>query len=610
MSAMIFGMDRGEILVFGMTTDQLLIFGVLGLTLLLFISGRWRYDLVSLLALITATVLGLVPWDQAFLGFGHPAVITVAAVLVASRGLLNSGAVDIMAGWLSRAGGSPTRQVASLTGLVTLLSGFMNNVGAMALLLPVSIRMAIKSGNSPSILLMPLAFGSLLGGLITMIGTPPNIIIATFRAESVGEPFGMFDFTPVGLGVAVAGVLFISLLGWRLVPVRKSPSSRERLFEIENYLTEVQVPEGARMAGKTLQEVRESSKAEFQVLGLLSGETRIASPSIFHPLMPGDILLVESEADELKTFLDDTGFQLGEEKKLGEEALSSKDTGIVEAVVKTDSRLLGRTARSVNMRWRYGVNLVGVARHGVQLQKRLGQVQFQAGDVLLLQGPREVLPEVLSTMGCLPLAERGLRLAHPRRIVFSVAIFGSAILAVAIGLLPVQIALVSAAIAMVMGGLLNLREVYTSIDWPVIILLGAMIPVGRALETTGGAGLIAESILAVSGGYTPVVSLAVLLVITMFLSDIVNNAAAAVLMAPIGLGIASFMDLSPDPFLMAVAIGASCAFLTPIGHQSNTLVMGPGGYHFGDYWRMGLPMEIVIAVVSIPLIVIFWPFTG
>lgn len=610
MSAMIFGMDRGEILVFGMTTDQLLIFGVLGLTLLLFISGRWRYDIVSLLALITATVLGLVPWDQAFLGFGHPAVITVAAVLVASRGLLNSGAVDIMAGWLSRAGGSATRQVASLTGLVTLLSGFMNNVGAMALLLPVGIRMAIKSGNSPSILLMPLAFGSLLGGLITMIGTPPNIIIATFRAESVGEPFGMFDFTPVGLGVAVAGVLFISLLGWRLVPVRKSPSSRERLFEIENYLTEVQVPEGARMAGKTLQEVRESSKAEFQVLGLLSGETRIASPSIFHPLMPGDILLVESEADELKTFLDDTGFQLGEEKKLGEEALSSKDTGIVEAVVKTDSRLLGRTARSVNMRWRYGVNLVGVARHGVQLQKRLGQVQFQAGDVLLLQGPREVLPEVLSTMGCLPLAERGLRLAHPRRIVLSVAIFGSAILAVAIGLLPVQIALVSAAIAMVMGGLLNLREVYTSIDWPVIILLGAMIPVGRALETTGGAGLIAESILAVSGGYTPVVSLAMLLVITMFLSDIVNNAAAAVLMAPIGLGIASFMDLSPDPFLMAVAIGASCAFLTPIGHQSNTLVMGPGGYHFGDYWRMGLPMEIVIAVVSIPLIVIFWPFNG
>ncbi|WP_394356919.1 SLC13 family permease [Candidatus Methanocrinis natronophilus] len=593
-----------------MTTDQLLIFGVLGLTLLLFIWGRWRYDIVSLLALITATVVGLVPWDQAFLGFGHPAVITVAAVLVASRGLLNSGAVDIMAGWLSRAGDSPTRQVASLTGLVTLLSGFMNNVGAMALLLPVSIRMAIKSGNSPSILLMPLAFGSLLGGLITMIGTPPNIIIATFRAESVGEPFGMFDFTPVGLGVAVAGLLFISLLGWRLVPVRKSPSSKERLFEIENYLAEVHVPEGARMAGKTLQEVREGSKAEFQVLGLLSGETRIASPSIFHPLISGDILLVESDADELKTFLDDTGFQLGEEKTLGEEALSSKDTGIVEAVVKTESIIIGRTARSLNMRWRYGVNLVGVARHGVQLQERLGRVRFQAGDVLLLQGPREHLPEILNTMGCLPLAERGLRLAHPRRIVLSVAIFGSAILAVAAGILPVQIALVSAAVAMVMGGLLNLREVYTSIDWPVIILLGAMIPVGRALETTGGAGLIAESILAVSGGYTPIVSLAMLLVITMFLSDIVNNAAAAVLMAPIGLGIASFMGLSPDPFLMAVAIGASCAFLTPIGHQSNTLVMGPGGYHFGDYWRMGLPMEVVIAVVSIPLIVIFWPFSG
>jgi di/tricarboxylate transporter len=486
MAAMIFGMNGDQILIFGITGAQAMIFGILLLALVFFVWGRLRYDVVSLLVLLAATVVGLVPPDQAFLGFGHPAVITVAAVLVASRGLLNSGAVDIMAGWLSRAGDSPTRQVASLTGLVTLLSGFMNNVGAMALLLPVGIRMAIKSGNSPSILLMPLAFGSLLGGLITLIGTPPNIIIATFRAESVGEPFGMFDFTPVGLGVAVAGVLFISLIGWRLVPARKSPSSKERLFEIENYLTEVLVPEGAKLAGKTLQEVREASKAEFQVLGLLSGETRIASPSIFHPLMPGDILLVESDADELKTFLDDTGFQLGEEKTLGEEALSSKDTGMVEAVVKTDSRLLGRTARSVNMRWRYGVNLVGVARHGVQLQKRLGQVRFQAGDVLLIQGPREVLPEVLSTMGCLPLAERGLRLAHPRRIVLSVAIFGSAILAVAAGLLPVQIALVSAAVAMVMGGLLNLREVYTSIDWPVIILLGAMIPVGRALETTGG----------------------------------------------------------------------------------------------------------------------------
>jgi di/tricarboxylate transporter len=565
---------------------------------------------VSLLALLAATVTGLVPWNQAFLGFGHPAVITVAAVLVASRGLLNSGVVDVMAGWLSRAGDSPTRQVASLTGLVTILSGFMNNVGAMALLLPVGIRMAIRSGNSPSILLMPLAFGSLLGGLLTLIGTPPNIIIATFRAESVGDPFGMFDFTPVGLGVALSGFLFISLIGWRLVPVRKSPSSKERLFEIENYLTEVLIPEGARMAGKTLQDVREASKADFQVLGLLSGETRLASPSIFHPLMPGEILLVESDADELKIFLDDTGFQLGEEKKVVEEALSSGDMGIVEAVVKTDSRLLGRTARSASLRWRYGVNLVGVARHGIQLQKRLGQVRFQAGDVLLLQGPREHLPEILNTMGCLPLAERGLRLGHPRRIILSVAIFGSAILAVAVGLLPVQIALVSAAVAMVMGGLMNLREVYTSIDWPVIILLGAMIPVGRALETTGGAGLIAESILSLSGGYPPIVSLAMLLVITMFLSDIVNNAAAAVLMAPIGLGIASFMNLSPDPFLMAVAIGASCAFLTPIGHQSNTLVMGPGGYQFGDYWRMGLPMELVIAVVSIPLIVIFWPLSG
>ncbi|MGB3944246.1 MAG: SLC13 family permease, partial [Methanothrix sp.] len=278
--------------------------------------------------------------------------------------------------------------------------------------------------------------------------------------------------------------------------------------------------------------------------------------------------------------------------------------------VKTDSRLLGRTARSVNMRWRYGVNLIGVARHGARLEERLGRTRFQPGDVLLLQGPKEFLPEILNTIGCLPLAERGLRLGHPRRIALSIGIFGSAILLVALGFIPVQIAFVGAAVAMVLGGLLNLREAYDSIDWPVIILLGALIPVSQALETTGGAALIASSMLSLSEGYDPIVSVALLLMVTMFLSDLVNNAAAAVLMAPIAIGIASFLNLSIDPFLMAVVVGASSAFLTPIGHQSNAMVMGPGGYRFGDYWRMGLPLEIVVAAVSIPLIVIFWPLSG
>jgi di/tricarboxylate transporter len=608
MTSMILGMNGDQILIFGMTGDQAMIFAILLLALIFFVWGRWRYDLVSLFALLAATVIGLVPADQAFLGFGHPAVITVAAVLVASRGLLNSGVVDVMASWLSRAGDSPTRQVASLSGLVTLLSGFMNNVGAMALLLPVSIRMAIKSGNPPSILLLPLAFAAHLGGLLTLIGTPPNIIISTFRVQNGGEPFGMFDFTPVGLGVSIAGLIFISLIGWRLTPRRKAPSSKEDLFQIANYLTEVRVPEGAKLAGKTLQEVRESTEADFEVLGLLSGEIRIASPSIFHPLMPGDIMLVESDADELKLFLDATGFELSKGKPLAEEALSSEEMGVVEAVVNTDSRLLGRTARSVNMRWRYGVNLIGVARHGARLEERLGRTRFQPGDVLLLQGPKEFLPEILNTIGCLPLAERGLRLGHPRRIALSIGIFGSAILLVALGFIPVQIAFVGAAVAMVLGGLLNLREAYDSIDWPVIILLGALIPVSQALETTGGAALIASSMLSLSAGYAPIVSVALLLMVTMFLSDLVNNAAAAVLMAPIAIGIASFMNLSIDPFLMAVVVGASSAFLTPIGHQSNAMVMGPGGYRFGDYWRMGLPLEIVVVVVSVPLITIFWPF--
>jgi di/tricarboxylate transporter len=484
----------------------------------------------------------------------------------------------------------------------------MNNVGAMALLMPASVRMAIKGGNPPSILLMPLAFGSLLGGLLTLIGTPPNIIVSAYREEHLGAPLKIFDFAPVGAGVLVAGLLFIWLIGWKLTPRRKAPSSREDLFEIENYLTEVLVPEGSKLAGKSLQEVREASKAEFQVLGLLRGETRFASPSVFHPLLPGDILLVESDAEVLKTFLAATGFELAVGKKLGEDLLRSEEMGVSEAVVKTDSLLIGRTARSLNMRWRYGVNLVAVARHGARLQERLGRIRFQAGDVLLLQGPKEFLPEVLSTIGCLPLAERGLRLGQPKRFVLSVGIFGSAIFGGGSRPSPRPGAFVLLLSPWCMSGLLTFREAYDSISTGQgIVLLGGLIRWAAPCESTGGAELISSAMLAVLSSYSSVVILTALLIWTMILTNIVNNAAAAVIMSPIALNSANFLGSSPDPFLMAVAIGSSCAFLTPIGHQTNTLVMGPGGYHFGDYWRLGLPLSCVAALAAIPLILWFWP---
>ena len=587
--------------------EQLIVFSTLFLALVLFVWGRWRYDIVALLALLAVTVTGVIPAGQAFTGFGHPAVITVAAVLVVSRGLLNSGVVNMLTRQLSRLGDHPLAQIAGLTTLVAILSGFMNNVGALALLMPVAIRMARKSGHSPSLLLMPLAFGSLLGGLTTLIGTPPNIIIATFRAETGAQPFGMFDFTPVGLGVAAAGILFIILVGWRLVPQRKGQASREELFQIENYLTEVQIGEESEIVGRPLRDLHRVPDVDVVIVGLIRNNRRRPAPSSFEILRAGDILIVEANSEDLKELVDSLDLDLIGSEKLDEEALQSREVGLIEAVVMSDSPMVGQTVRTLNLRWRHGVNLLAVARQGSRLQTGLGRTRFQVGDVILLQGPLETLQETVSALGCLPLAERGLRLGRPRQLLLAGGIFGAAIVVAAVDLLPVQVAFIIAAVAMIMTNLLSLTEAYESVDWPIIVLLAAMIPVGEALEVSGGANLIAGQALAVAGQMPPLATLAIVLVATMFLSDLVNNAAAAVLMAPIAVTIAQGLGASVDPFLMCVAIGASCAFLTPIGHQSNTLVMGPGGYRFGDYWRMGLLLEVIVVAVALPLVAWFWP---
>lgn len=591
-----------------MLIDQILIFAVLGLVLILFIWGRWRYDLVALFALLVVAIAGLIPAADAFAGFGHPAVITVAAVLVVSRALFNSGMVDYIVRFLSRAGDNPIVQLTVLVLAVTACSGFMNNIGALALFMPVAIRMARKNELSPSLFLMPLAFGSLLGGLITQVGTPPNIIISVFREETAaGVPFRMFDFTPVGAGVALVGVLFIILIGWRLIPQRKGQLSRKELFKIEDYITEIVVPKKSALTGKRMRDLEEATDGDIVVVGHVRDGQKFAAPSPYRTFKEGDNLVVRANTEDLQGLLDATGLELEESHKSSEEILSSDEITIMEATITKDSVMEGRTARNLNLRTRYGVNMLGVARQGGRLRTKPDSIAFRVGDVLLLQGPEEILQEVLPTLGLLPLVERGLRVGQPRRVILSVAILATALVMAALGLLPIQIAFTGAALIMVLAGFLSLREIYESVDWPVIVLLGAMIPVSGALETTGGAQLIADSILGTAGSAAPWVTLAMVLVGTMFLSDLVNNAAAAVLMAPIAIRIADGMGASADPFLMSVAIGASCAFLTPIGHQSNTLVMGPGGYKFSDYWRMGLPLEVIIALVAIPLIMLVWP---
>jgi di/tricarboxylate transporter len=592
-----------------LTLDQSMVFIILLASLVLFIWGRWRYDIVAVAALVLVFIAGLIPAEQVFLGFGHPAVITVAAVLVLSRGLLNAGVVDTLSRHLARVGSRPIAQVGTLTGIVILCSGFMNNVGALALLMPVAIWMSRQSGRPPSLLLMPLAFGSLLGGLVTLIGTPPNIIIALYRAETGIPAFGMFDFVPVGAGAAVVGLLFIALLGWRLTPQREGQSVPEELFEIEGYISEVIVPEEAKIVGRTIFHLTSAMEKENEatVVGLIRGERHIPAPSWYEVIQAGDILMVEASPEDLKALIDDEGLSLAECKGDCKMALGSDDIRLMEAIITPDSPLPGKTATSLHLRRNFGVNLLAIARRGRRLERRLGRTEFFIGDILLLQGSDESLQGVLKTFKCLPLAERGLRIGQPRKVLLALSIFVSAMALTALNILPVQIAFTVAAVLMVLVDLVPLGDIYTSIDWPVIVLLGAMFPLGHALEITGGAKLIAEKLLLLSAHLSPMGTLAVIMVGTMLLSNVVNNAVAAVLMAPIAIILADGMAVSVDPLLMTVAVGASCPFLTPVGHQSNALVMAPGGYRFGDYWRLGLPLSVLVTVVAVPLILYFWP---
>ncbi|RMF08501.1 MAG: SLC13 family permease [Alphaproteobacteria bacterium] len=590
-----------------MTADQIAIFLILFASLLLFAWGRLRYDLVALIAMIATVALGLVPADEALSGFGHPAVITVAAVLVISAALRASGFVDMIAARLMPLTATPTLHIGALTATVAVLSAFMNNVGALAVMLPVAMATAGESDCPPAKILMPLAFGSILGGMTTLIGTPPNVIIATYRADVTGVPFGMFDFSPVGAAVAVAGVLFVTFVGWRLIPrQRRGSTGRAKLFEIGDYLIELRVCEGSPLIGQRIAALESLTGDAVVPVGLVRGTSRVLHPAPWHLLEQDDVLVVRAFPEAIDEILESQRLEIvtGE---VDASELQSDNVTLVEAVVAPHSPLVGRRPRFLHLRTGHGLTLLAVSRQGAALKTRVGDILFKPGDVLLLQAERRDLAERLADMGLLPLPERGLTLGAPRKVGIALAVFAGALGANLLGLVPLAFAFLGAIVLYVVLNVLPLRDLYRDIDWPVIVLLGAMFSVGKALELTGGAALIARELVDATLGLPPVAVLAIILVITMFVSDLVNNAATALLMAPIAVSVAERLGVSVDPFLMAVAVGASAAFLTPIGHQSNTLVMGPGGYRFGDYWRMGLPLEVLITAIAVPLIVTVWP---
>jgi di/tricarboxylate transporter len=590
------------------TRDQIILFTLLGFVFVFLVWGRWRYDIVAFCALLVALIAGVVPSEQAFAGFGHPATVIIALVLIVSRGLSNSGAVELVARYVVDSSRSVSAHIGILAGVGAALSAVMNNVGALALLMPVDIQAAANAKRSPALTLMPLSFATILGGMVTLIGTPPNIIIASFRGEALGEPYHMFDFAPVGGVCAVVGVLFVMLIGWRLIPAdRARHDSGKELFDLQDYIAEVYVPEGSPVIGKRVRELDEDAEeADGAIVGLVRRGARLPGLARRTVIEPGDILVIKAGPEAIEKLVGKLALEYhrpGGEKRTFE----NTDLGLVEVVVAEGARIENRSALSLKLLYRHGVTLLGVSRQGRKFRDRVRKLEIRAGDVLLLLGPSERLPEFANWLGCLPLAERGLQLIQRDKAWLAVGTFALAIVLASLGVLSLPVALALVAVFMVLSGIVPLRQLYDSIEWPVIVLLGSMIPIGGALEASGGTSLIAGGIVGLSQGYSATVVLVLLMVITMTLSDVMNNTATAVIAAPIAIEIAARLNVNPDPFLMAVAVAASAAFLTPIGHKNNTLIMGPGGYRFGDYWRMGLPLEVLIIAVGIPTILWAWP---
>ncbi len=609
-----------------MSGDQVLLLAIVTATAGLFLWGRWRHDVVALGALLACVLAGIVPAAEAFSGFSHPAVITVACVLVLSHGLQTSGAVDTMARQLLPSSAGPTMTIAAITGLAAVLSAFMNNVGALALLMPVAIQVAARQDLPAGRVLMPLAFGSIFGGMTTLIGTPPNLIVSNFRAQTGAGNFAMFDFTPVGVAIALAGVGFVSLIGWRLVPARQGAGAGS--FEIGGYLTEVRVLASSKADGMSLHRIEtELAAADAQVVGVVHKELAVPAPGPTWRVWADDILIIEAEPEALAAALSSLGLALeadvqkkaagaaakakSEKSRDQKHLLQSDEVAMAEVVVLPGSALSGRSAASLRLRSRYGVNLLAVSRQGSRSRARLRTMLIHVGDVLLLQGAPDSVAEFASQAGCAPLAERPLRLPDKRRAVAAVGCLGLAVGATAFDLLPAAIAFAVGALAALAAGVVPVRRLYAVIDWPVVMLLGALIPVAGAIASTGLADRIAGLLLAtVARGdatLAPTIALVAILIVTMTLSDFMNNVATATIMCPIAIGAADQLAVGSDPFLMAVAVGASCAFLTPIGHQNNALILGPGGFRFSDYWRLGLPLEVLVVVVGMPMIVWIWP---
>ena len=589
-----------------LTNEQLFALTVLLISFIAFLMGRIRYDFVALGALLALVVSGIVPIAQSFDGFSHPAVITVASVLVLSHAIGRTGITYHLSKRLSYFSSSPSMLVFTLAGLVAFFSAFMNDVGALALIMPIAIQLCQRYDIPPAKVLMPMAFASLLGGTITVIGTPPNLIVANYR-ESIGlEQFNMFDFAPTGLIISTVGLLYLATIGWRLIPNRRSESSQTK-FTTDTYLLEAKVEQGNTVADKTVANLEEISENSVKVVVIIRGARRIIAPSSEEIIRSNDTLLLEGQPEELKQLELLTGMNLT--RSIANKDIPHDKLEVLEVVLNPGSRMENRTLSELQFREKYGLNVIGVARHGENIRKRFSRIQLKVGDVLLVQGHSDELPETLRYLGCFPLAERDISLKASYRLVPTLLIFIGSIVLVATQTLPPQISFPLAVFLLVVFKLLPIRDVYRSQEGPLLMLLGCFITVGFALQQTGVTEILASKLVGFIGDLPDYLIIGIIILITMIITDIINSSATAMIMCPIAYGVSQQLGHNPDAYLMGVAIASSCTFNTPIGHHSNTLVMGPAGYQFGDYWRVGLILDILILVTVTPALVWVWPLS-
>ncbi len=588
-----------------MTFAQASAFAIVITMMALFVWGRLRYDVVAMLALFAAVVTGIVPAKEAFTGFADDIVVIVAAALLVSAAVAKSGVAETAMRPLAPYLTTTRSQVFVLVLAVIALSTFVKNVGALAILIPVAFQLAKRSGTSPSRLLMPLSFGSLLGGMITLVGTSPNIIVSRLREEILGQPFALFDYAPVGAGLSLLGLICLTLTYWLLPKDRQAGTSLDAAIDIKDYTAELKVPETSPLVGTLARDVPALAEGPATLTTVVRERFRRYKPTPLLKLQAGDVLLLQGEPEAIERVVARGGLALAGQDQAA--AADGDAVGTVEGVITGGSALVGETLATMDLKQRFNVHLLAISRSGQRITQRLRSVRFQAGDVLVLQGRFEALPDALKELGVLPLAERDLALGRGRRRYIPVLVLVAAMASVAFGIAPIAIAFFGAALALLLTKSLSLRDAYETVEWPILILLGALIPVSEAVRTTGATDLIAGWLSVAADGLPPLGALALILVAAMAVTPFLNNAATVLVMAPVAASLAQKLGLNPDPFLMAVAVGAACDFLTPFGHQCNTLVMGPGGYRFGDYWKLGLPLSVLVVAAGVPLIAMVWP---